>query len=204
MSKRDKRVDVYIANAPEFAQPILTQIREHVHAACPDVEETIKWSHPHFVYHGVMCGMSAFKQHCGFGFWKAALIDGIDPENIQGSAGSFGRLTSVKDLPTKKALAGFVKQAMQLNVDGVVAPRASVQGVPKKTSASLPVPPAFTAALNKNRAALDSFDAFTASNRKEYIEWIAEAKTDATRDRRILQAVEMLSEGKTRNWKYQK
>ncbi len=74
MASKDPRIDAYIAKSADFAQPILKHLRKVVHAGCPKVEETLKWSMPHFDYKGVMCGMAAFKAHCVFGFWKESLI----------------------------------------------------------------------------------------------------------------------------------
>lgn len=205
MGKRDKRFDSYIADAPEFAQPILTHLREIVHAACPDVEETLKWSHPHFVYKGMLCMMATFKAHCAFGFWKGALI--VDPEtkkNAEAAHGQFGRLTSVKDLPSKKVLTSYIKQAMKLNDEGISVPKkkAAAKKTTAKTAAKLPAD--LKLALDQNRKALDTFDAFSPSARKEYIDWITEAKAEATRNRRLEQAIEWMAEGKQRHWKYHK
>jgi uncharacterized protein YdeI (YjbR/CyaY-like superfamily) len=199
MGQRDPRVDAYIANAADFARPILTHLRAVVHETCPEVEETMKWSFPHFMYHGILCSMAAFKAHCAFGFWKGRLVLGEAVE--EDAMGQFGRITSVRDLPAKRVLAGYVRTAMALNRDGVKAPRASA---PATAARSTRLPADFAAALARNRAALDTFDAFSPSHRREYVEWITEAKRDATRERRIEEAIRMLSEGKTRNWKYQR
>ena len=201
MPTTDPRIDAYIAKAPEFARPILTHIREVVHAAIPDVEETVKWGSPHFMYKGMIGGMGAFKQHCAFGLWKAKLIPGVGAgEDAEAAAGSFGRITSIRDLPPKRALIGFVREAARLNEEGVKAP---AQRKSKGPRPDLPVPPELTAALARNRKARESFEAFSASHRREYSEWIAEAKSEETRKRRLAQAVEWLAEGKSRNWKYQ-
>lgn len=197
MSRKDPRIDAYIAKSAEFAQPILNHIRDVVHATCADVEETMKWSFPHFDYKGtMMCSMASFKGHCALGFWKGSLILGDDKDDS--AMGQFGRITSLKDLPSKRELSGYIKMAMKLNEDGVKVPtRKSTKVVEVET------PPALAIALKKNMKAQKHFDAFTPGKRKEYNEWIAEAKTDATRDRRIEQSVEWISEGKSRHWKYQ-
>lgn len=202
MGKRDKRFDTYIKESAEFAQPILTHIRETVHSACPDVEEGFKWSHPHFMYHGILCGMASFKEHVGFGFWKASLImdkSKIGPEGM----GQFGRITSVRQLPSKKVLTGYIKQAMKLNEAGITATKAK-PAAKKAATGALKVPADLVAALEGSRKALDTFDAFSPSARKEYIEWITGAKSEDTRSRRLEQAVEWMAEGKQRHWKYQK
>lgn len=203
MGKRIKGFDEYIADSAEFAQPILTHLREVVHAACPDVEEALKWSHPHFVYKGMLCNMASFKQHCSFGFWKASLMEGVITDASPHAHGQMGRITAVKDLPSKKVLTGFIKQAMKLNEEGVTVPKktAAKKGAAKT---ALKPPTDLALALGKNRKALNTFDAFSPSQRKEYIEWITEAKADATRKRRLEQAVEWMAEGKQRHWKYQK
>src|SRR6185436_17060504 len=129
MGETDPRVAAYIAKAAPFARPILERLREIVHEICPEVREDLKWSTPTFMYHGMLCGMAAFKEHVTFGFWKSGLVLGKDQAQ-EGAAGQFGRLTSVKDLPAKKVLGGYLRKAMKLNEDGVAAPRA--KAAPKK------------------------------------------------------------------------
>ncbi len=198
MGKRDPRVDAYIKNAPEFAKPILEHLRAVVHEACPDVIEGTKWSVPHFDYQGMMCGMAAFKQHCTFGFWKASLVLGDEIKDPSG-AGQFGRLEKVSDLPSKKVMTGYIRKAMKLNEDGT---RVEKPKKPKKPE--IEVPAYMRTALGKNRKAQAAFDGFSPSHRREYVEWITEAKSEATRDRRLEQAIDWITEGKSRNWKYER
>ncbi len=197
MPARDPRVDTYIANSAEFAQPILVHLRDVVHRSCPQVEETLKWRMPTFMYHGMLCGMAAFKQHCTFGFWKHALVVGEEQAGDAQAMGQFGRITRIAGLPSKKMLAGYIKKAMQLNEDGVKAPRATSKQKPAPR-----VPDDLAAALKKNRKAAATFAAFSPTNQREYIEWISEAKREETRAKRVATAVEWMAEGKIRNWKY--
>lgn len=197
MPTRDPRVDDYIAKAPEFARPILTRLRKVVHAACPEVAETIKWRMPSFEYKGLLCGMAAFKQHATFGFWKHDLVVGSDGKARE-AMGSFGSLKDVSDLPGDAVLSRYVKKAMALNEQGVTVPRRKTR--PKQ---AVPIHPEFAAALSRSPKARATLDGFPPSARAEYVEWVAEAKADATRARRIAQAVEWLAEGKRRNWKYE-
>jgi uncharacterized protein YdeI (YjbR/CyaY-like superfamily) len=198
MGKKDPRVDAYIEKAAPFAQPILVAIRETVHASCPGVEETMKWNFPHFVYKGMLCGMASFKQHAALGFWKGALVTG-GPRSAD-AMGHFGRLTKLSDLPSKTALAAYVRKAAALNEQGVKAPRAPKKSAPKVVR----VPAPLAAALAKHQKAKAGFEAMSPSHRREYIEWITEAKSEETRDRRLAQAVEWMAEGKSRNWKYER
>jgi uncharacterized protein YdeI (YjbR/CyaY-like superfamily) len=197
MGTRDPRVDAYIARSAEFARPILTHLREIVHSACPDVEETLKWSAPHFMYHGMLAGMSAFKAHCAFGFWKGSLVTGGDGGLEAQAMGQFGRITSLGDLPPKRVIAGYVKQAMKLNEEGVKTPKR--RKVPRPDAV---MPAELAAALRKNAKARATFEAFSPSHQREYVEWIAEAKGEDTRRRRLASAIEWMAEGKARNWKY--
>ncbi len=201
MSTTDPRIDAYIAKSADFAKPILTHIRKLVHKACPQVEETMKWSFPHFDYKGeMMCSMAAFKQHCAFGFWKAALMsDKTLVENAKGETamGHMGRITSLKDLPTNKQMIAYIKEAMKLNDDGV-----KVKKEKPVSKNEWPAPLDLQAALKKNIKALAVFEAFPPSHRKEYITWIEEAKREETRQKRIEQTVEWVAEKKQRNWKY--
>lgn len=199
MAMRDPRIDAYIARSAEFAQPILEHLRAVVHAACPDVEETMKWSMPHFDYRGaMMCSMAAFKAHAVFGFWKGALVLGAKAESRE-AMGSFGRITRVKDLPPKRVLVGYIRKAMALNEAGVTLPR------PRKHAAPAPaMPPELTAALKKSKAAWARWQEFTPGQRREYVAWVVEAKQDATRARRIATTVSQVAEGKTQNWKYER
>jgi hypothetical protein len=193
---RDPRVDAYIAKARPFAQPILRRIRSAIHAGCPDVTETIKWSVPAFDYKGPFAGMAAFKAHCVFGFWKGALMK-TAPKGREGEAmGQFGRFESTDDLPSEAALVRMVKEATALADAGARAPRTKTEKPPLKAPASM------LAAIRKNRKAHAAYEAFSPSHKREYIEWITGAKTDETRARRLATAVEWIAEGKSRNWKY--
>ena len=197
MGTKDPRVDAYIAKSAAFAKPILTHLRKLVHANCPRVTETIKWSMPHFEYRGgIFCGMAAFKAHCTFGFWLGSLLK-IDTKLDQ-AMGQFGRITSLAELPGDKDMARIFKAAMKLHDDGVKPP-ARARPAEKK---ELVIPDYFLAAVKKNKKALATFDGFVYSKKKEYVEWITEAKTDATRDKRLVQALEWMAEGKVRHWKY--
>jgi len=200
MGTRDPRFDAYIEKAAPFAQPILAHLREVVHAACPEVVEEMKWSSPHFTYRGMLAHMAAFKQHCAFGFWKGVLIVEEDGGRGEEAMGQFGRITSLDDLPPDEVLTRHVHRAMELNEAGAkVPPRPTRHPRP-----DLPVPGVLTAALEANPAARAAFDGFSPSQRREYLEWITEAKSGATREKRLAQAVEWMAEGKSRNWKYQR
>lgn len=201
MGTRDPRVDAYIAKSAPFARPILRRLRTVVHAACPEAEETLKWGAPHFLYRGMLCGMSAFKAHCAFGFWKGALIVDRDGAKFDEAMGQFGCIRRVADLPSRRVLAGYVKQAMRLNESGVKGPERSKRAAPKKP---LRTPPDLAAALRRSRRAAAAFAAFAPSHRREYVEWILEAKRSETRARRLAQTIAWLTEGKRRNWKYER
>lgn len=191
-------VDAYISKAPEYARPILSRIRKVFHQGCPQIEETIKWGCPHFEYKGLLGGMAAFKHHVGFGFWKTKLLS--DPHGLfkRSDAASMCtvKVTSVKDLPAHKVLVSYVKEAARLNELGVKASPA------KDTRKPLRTPAVLKAALAKNKKANSTFQSFSPSNKRDYVEWITEAKTDATRQRRLKQAIAWMAEGKPRNWKY--
>jgi uncharacterized protein YdeI (YjbR/CyaY-like superfamily) len=193
-------VDNYIAKQAEFAKPILEHFRELMHATCVDLEEKMKWSMPFFDYKGeMMCHIAAFKNHATIGFWKASLIqDSVlqYDENSDSSMGGLGKLTSLKDLPSDKKIISLIKKAMQLNDDGIKVVKKQV------TKKELIIPDYFTKAVSKNKKAVSVFEAFSYSCKKEYVQWITEAKTEATKDKRLAQAIEMMAEGKTRNWKY--
>ena len=199
MASKDPRIDAYIAKSADFAKPILKHLRKVVHAGCPSVEETVKWSMPHFDYKGVMCGMAAFKQHCVFGFWKEALIFDRDKAVEKTAMGSFGCIKSLADLPSAKTLIQYVKKAAALNDAGIKAPGRTQ---PKKRE-PLAVPDYFSAALKKNAKAGKTFKDFPPSKRREYLEWVTEAKREETRKERLATSIKWLAEGKSRHWKYQ-
>ena len=194
MARKDPRVDAYIEKAAPFAKPILRFLRTAVHNGCPDLEETIKWGMPHFDYKGPICGMAAFKEHCAFGFWKRALIFGNSNQEEEGM-GQFGRITSLKDLPDEKTLIGHVRKAADLNEKGI-----KVRD--RKKRKPLPVPAYLTAALKKNTKARTTFENFSPSHRRDYIEWLTEAKREETRKQRLQIALDWMAQGKPRNWKY--
>jgi uncharacterized protein YdeI (YjbR/CyaY-like superfamily) len=203
MATTDKKIDAYILRSQDFAIPILIHIRELVHKACPEVEEAMKWSFPHFIYKGTnLCSMASFKQHCSFGFWLGAKMK--DPDRIlnpigKTAMGHLGRIEDVKDLPSDKILIAYIKQAMSLIDKGVKLEKAA----PFKKS-EIKVPSYFTKALKANKKAATAFEKFSPSHRKEYIEWIVEAKTEETREKRMETAIEWMAEGKSRHWKYKK
>ena len=196
MSQHDPRIDAYIAKQADFARPILEKLRAIVHETCPGCEETLKWSMPTFLYGGaILASMAAFRQHASFGYWKHDLVrEGVERDGM----GSYGKMASLKDMPAKKDLVADIRKAMALNVEGVkVAKKAAA---PK---AELVAPEDLLAALKKNAKARKTFEAFPPSAKRDYVEWIVEAKREDTRTKRLAQAVEWMAEGKQRNWKYQ-
>jgi len=201
MVKKDKRIDSYIAKSASFAQPILKHLRQLVYKADPDIQETVKWGFPHFEHKGIVCSMASFKEHCTFLFWKASLMSdtsNIFKQTANTAMGQLGRLEKLSDLPPDKVLIEYIKEAVQLNKENVKAPLKSSE---KK---KLKIPEYFLSALKKNKKAIKNFEDFSYSHKKEYVEWITEAKTDATKEKRVATAVEWISEGKGRNWKYVK
>lgn len=198
MPKIDPRVDEYIEESEDFARPILTHIRELVHRACPDVSETLKWSMPSFEYKGILCGIASFKAHCAFMFWKQSLIESDAFPKEKTAMGSFGKITSLKDLPSDKVIISLIHKAIELNEKGIKVEKKA------KPKAKIAVPEILAAALKKNKKAAATFEEFPPSCKREYIEWITDAKTDATRDKRLATAIEWMAEGKRRNWKYEK
>jgi len=204
MVSYNPRVDKYIADAADFAKPILIHIRELIHAVCPDVEEAWKWSFPVFIYKGeIMCNMSAFKNHASFGFWKASIMP--DPDSLfskeKEGMGHVGKLLSIKDLPKDAVLKKYIKAAMKLNDEGIKVVRAQPIEKGKK---DVVVPDYWVKLLKEHREAEKKFAAFSYSHRKEYVTWFEDAKTEATRNKRMAQAIEWITEGKGRNWKYEK
>ncbi len=204
MATTDPRVDAYIRKSALFAQPILKHLRAVVHAGSPKIEETMKWSFPYFMYRGMLCGMAAFKEHATFGFWKSSLVvdrmivdrSGQPAENAMGQ---FGRITRLADLPARKVLIGHIKEAMRLNEEGVPSP-ARVKRRPRP----LVIPAKLSAALGKNAKARTAFKKFSPGARREYADWIAEAKREETRNQRLATALAWIAQGKQRNWKHQK
>jgi len=198
MPNKDPRVDAYIEKSADFAKPILNHLRKLIHKASPKISETVKWSMPAFEYKGLVCGIAAFKQHCVLGFWKEKLLDSDAFPAQKNAMGSVGRITSKKDLPPDDVIIKLVQQAIELNENGVKVPKKAA--APKK---ELVVPDYLTAALKKNKTAQKTFENFPYSCKKEYVEWITEAKTEPTREKRIATTIEWLAEGKRRNWKYE-
>src|SRR5262245_42634040 len=197
MGTRDPRVDAYIEKSAPFAKPILKHLRAVVHEACPEVTEDLKWRMPHFMHHGIMCGMAAFKEHCIFGFWKASLVLGGDHENPMSQ---FGNLTTLSELPSRKVLTTYVKKAATLNENGVKVPRAAKAASAK----TVIVPKDLAAALARHTTARRSFEKFPPSHKREYVEWIEGAKREDTRKRRLATAIDQIAAGKPQNWKYMK
>lgn len=201
MGLKDKRVDAYIEKSAEFARPILNHLRSLVHKTSPEIRETIKWGVPHFDYKGMMCSMAAFKEHCAFGFWKASLMKDKALFSRMGKLGMghLGQIRSLADLPTDSVMSRMIREAIRLNDDGTaLEPRRRKAVAPMKT------PSVLARALAGNKKAKQTFDSFSPSHKRDYIEWIVEAKAAETRDRRVETAIKWMSEGKPRNWKYMK
>ena len=200
MPRTDPRIDAYIAGAAPFAQPILKHLRALVHAACPQAQEAIKWSMPHFLYNDrILCSMAAFKQHAAFGFRHAAQLFELPPASTE-AMGQFGRITALADLPPAATLKALVREAMRLTDADVPATGAA----PKPRKPALRVPTDLARALAANPAAKHHFDAFPPGQRREYIEWLTEAKRAETREKRLAQTIEWVAEGKRRHWKYER
>jgi uncharacterized protein YdeI (YjbR/CyaY-like superfamily) len=199
MPPKSPAVDAYIAKAAPFARPILRKLRMLFRKACPQIAESMKWSCPHFEYKGIVGSMAAFKQHVSIGFWKAALMN--DPEGLLNGVGNKSmagtRVTSLGELPADGTLLAYIREAVRLNEEGVKIPR------PKKGPVKpVKAPDYLLAALQKNKKAKTTFDRFSPSHQREYIEWITEAKQEATRQKRLAATLKWLAEGKPRNWKY--
>jgi uncharacterized protein YdeI (YjbR/CyaY-like superfamily) len=213
LGKSDPRIDAFIAKSADFAKPILGHLRKLVHRGCPEAEETLKWGMPHFMYGGeLLCGMAAFKAHAAFGFWKGALVTGTpkagakaggktNGETQEKGMGQFGCLTSVKDLPSDKIMLGYIRTAMKLTDEGVKSP---TRGKAAKPKPPLKPPAWFLTALKIDKAAAKTYAAFSPSKQREYVEWLVDAKTDATREKRLAMAIAWMAEGKEYNWKYKR
>lgn len=203
MGKKDPRVDSYIAKAADFAKPVLEHFRSLVHKVCPDATETIKWGAPSFDYKGPYCLMVSFKKHCAIIFYKNKIMKNQAPKDktiIETDMAQLRKITSIKDLPKDKVLTAYLKNASKINDAGIKIPSRKKSNEKKE----LEIPDYFVKALKKNKNAQKTFNNFTYSKKKDYVEWIAQAKREETRLQRIETAIEWLAEGKTRNWKYEK
>jgi uncharacterized protein YdeI (YjbR/CyaY-like superfamily) len=197
MAKKDPRIDAYIAKAKPFARPILKHIRKLVHQGCPDVDETIKWGSPHFDYQGSpMAGMASFKEHAVFGFWKASLLSGAKTSKSAEAMGQFGRMASLDDLPADAKILKMVREAAKLNEQGITVKRPKPGSKPP-----LPVPADLAKALAKSKMAKAGFEGLTPGQRREYLEWLLEAKREETRAKRFKTALAQMAEGKSLYWK---
>jgi uncharacterized protein YdeI (YjbR/CyaY-like superfamily) len=200
----DPRVDAYLEKAAPFAREVLTHLRELMHTACPEVEETMKWSMPFFELNGVILGnMAAFKQHCSLGLWgpEMSAVLRADGFSDTDGMGKFGKLTGLHDLPSDKVMLGYFRQAAGFVLRGERT-SSMAKPVKKVAKAAVEVPLELVAALKKNKAAAKVFADFSPSCKREYAEWIVEAKRAETKEKRVVQAVEWIAEGKSRHWKY--
>lgn len=196
-------IDDYIAKAAPFAREILTEIRKTVNEYCPQAEEAIKWSFPNYIYKGkILCSSAAFKEHCALGFWLQSAME--DPHGIfkrhEGGMGSLGKMTSLNDLPPRAILGEYILQAMHLIDSGVKLKKAPTEAQKKE----LNIPKALLDELEKDAAAKSTFENFSYSHKKEYVEWLNGAKTETTMLRRLETTLSNLREGKSKEWKYQK
>ena len=202
MEKKNPEVDAYIENAAPFARPILNHLRRVVHSAHPAITETIKWGFPHFEYKGLVCHMAAFKQHCAFGFWKASLLSdghGVISQIGKTAMGHLGQIKSRADLPPDEVLVDYIREAIRLNEENKKVPAKAPSEITDPD-----VPDFLQDALAENPAAQNTFQNFSKSQRREYVDWLLDAKTEETRNKRLATAIEWIAEGKIRNWKYVK
>ena len=199
MATKDSRVDLYIAGSAEFARPILQHFRKLIHQGCPTAVETIKWGCPFFDYHGLLCGFAAFKAHCSMFFWRDIDVSRWLPKtnNAGAGMGQFGKITSLADLPKESVLLACVRAAVEQRD----APASKVKRA-RKPGKELPVPADLKKALATNAKAAATFKNFAPSHRREYIDWITDAKRPETREKRLTTTIEWLTEGKSQNWKY--
>ena len=208
MGLKIKAVDEYIDKSNDFAKPILIQLRDQIHANCPEVEESIKWKFPFFSYSDQnLCSIQGYKAHCNFSFWNGKYMK--DPHQIfkvmdKGSMGTIGNLKSIKDLPSKKIMKEYIKEAMELCEAGVK--RSTAKKTTKATAKKpkLVAPKELLSAIKKNSAAKKHWEGFSPSKKKDYIEWIVTAKREATKEKRLRTTITQLAEGKSRMWKYEK
>jgi uncharacterized protein YdeI (YjbR/CyaY-like superfamily) len=202
MIKKYKIIDEYISKSSDFEKPVLQHLRNLVHKACPDVEETVKWGMPFFDYKGPLCNMAAFKEHCAFGFWKSKIMKDAKEMISQNESamGHLGKITGLKDLPPDKKITAWIKEAMKLNDDDVKLPERKKRDYSKE----IEIPGLLQNALLKNKIAAAAFNNFSPSHKREYVEWINEAKTDETKNKRVATTIEWVKEGKSRNWKYER
>jgi hypothetical protein len=198
MGKKDERVDAYIEKSADFAKPILRHLRQLIHKACPQVDETIKWRFPSYVYRGILCITPAFKHHCAVVFWYGSIRDAINKGKAKDAWGNLGRIGRLSDLPKDSVLTRSIKESVKLNEKG--KKRKAIK--PAKRSAE--VPAYFTKILKTNKKALAVFQGLGPSHQREYVQWIEEAKREETRDKRLAAMLQMLTKGKTRNWKYER
>lgn len=197
MGKRASPIDAYIEKAADFAQPILKHLRELVHKACPEVEETLKWSGAAYVHRGIVCITMAFKNHCSLIFWQKSVRQALSSDGFE-----LRRIRRLSDLPKDSVLIKSIRESVRLNESK--ENRHIVRVRPRTKRPPVAVPPYLLAVLKKNKKALATFQAFSPSHQREYVEWIIEARKEETRRRRVEQMLELLAEGKTRNWKYQR
>ncbi|CAN5424406.1 hypothetical protein BH20BAC1_BH20BAC1_19290 [soil metagenome] len=199
MGNKDQRIDDYIKKSADFARPVLIHLRKLIHTGCPKVEETIKWGMPFFDYKGPLCNLAAFKNHCSFGFWKAALLKDLPKMESSGEKGMghLGKITSLKDLPDDKKILAWIKEAARLNDENI-----KVTEKLKKEKRKIEMPADFHNALLKDKTAAVNYEKFSPSHKYEYLEWITGAKTEVTRQKRIKTAIEWIREGKSREWRY--
>lgn len=198
MAKPDPRIDALIEKSADFAKPILRHIRKLVRAACPEVEETLKWRMPAYMHKGIICMTPAFKRHCALIFWHPSVRKGLKSANSKDDWGGLRKIIALSGLPPDSAIKKAVKESVELNESGKKNKR------PTPTKKPMKIPPYFMAFLRKNKKALAAFQGFSPSHQREYVTWITEAKQESTRQRRLAEMVKMLIEGKSRNWKYER
>ncbi|MCB0792148.1 MAG: DUF1801 domain-containing protein [Flavobacteriales bacterium] len=197
-----ERINSHIAEQDEWKRRLMVRLRQLIHQVDPGIEETWRWNGPHFDRNGIMLGMSAHKTCVSIWFHKGALLK--DPrrlfEPLEKDEAKGMRVYKLKesDAIDEKAFTELVKQAVKLNEDGVKLSEA------KPARKTLVVPPELESVLKKDQHAMTNWEGFSYSKKKDYIEWVTDAKREETRKRRIAQAFQLIRDGLALNERYEK
>jgi hypothetical protein len=192
-----ERINLYIAELPDWQRKHLVRVRQLIHSTEERIEEAWRGNAPHFDHQGSLIGMHAFKSCVSIWFHKgASLKDGhglfkLTEKDAEREVRKY-KIHEGESI-NEKAFLDLLKQALKVNA-------AQAGGAETKpTSRALVVPSDMEQVLRKDEQAWAQWEGLAASHKREYVEWITDAKQDETRKRRLAKALEMIRDGQAKN-----
>jgi len=191
-----KLIDEAFSKFTGFQKEYCNHLRKLIHKAMPDVKEDWKWG-PNFNVNGMVCGVWGFKDHVKLVFFKGSAMKDTYKLFNQGKENEGNRsinFSSADKIDDKKIIE-YLKEAAEINRKGIKLVKKEIKVV---------MPAILVKALNKDKASKTYFESLAPSHRRDYADYISQAKQEETQLRRLDKVMEMLTDKRTLNDKYMK